>query len=122
MRLFEELDEETFTIFAAKNYYNPVCIDADEFHEDLKRFKYIRRLLNRYLDTGKLSERLLLNHMIVVFNVFDIGPGLKMLEYRLDDKHMAVVKPFLIFLKIIPNDKYTHIGMDEKVVDALRKI
>jgi hypothetical protein len=122
MRLFEELDEETFTIFAAKNYYNPVCIDADEFHEDLKRFKYIRRLLNRYLDTGKLSERLLLNHMIVVFNVVDIGPGLKMLEYSLDDKHMAVVKPFLIFLKIIPNDKYTHIGMDEKVVDALRKI
>ena len=122
MRLFEELNEETFTLFAARNYYNPVCIDADEFHEDLKRFAYIRRLLNRYLDTGKLSERLLLNHMIVVFNVFDIGPGLKMLEFRLDEKHWPIVKPFLIFLKIIPNDKYTHIGMDEKVVEALRKI
>lgn len=122
MRLFEELNEETFTIFAARNYYNPVCIDADEFHEDLKRFKYIRRLLNRYLDTGKLSERLLLNHIIVVFNVFDIGPGLKMLEYRLDEKHWPVVKPFLIFLKIIPNDKFTHIPMDDTVVNALRKI
>tara|TARA_B100002019_G_C21182513_1_gene554463 strand:+ start:707 stop:1075 length:369 start_codon:yes stop_codon:yes gene_type:complete len=122
MKLFETLSEDTFLIFAARNYYNPTCIDADEFHEDLKRFKYVKRLINRYIDNNVLSERLILNHLIVIFNVFGHGPGLKMLEYRLDEKHWPVVKPFLIFLKIITNDKYTGINMDEHVVDSLRKI
>lgn len=122
MKLFETLTEDTFLIFAAKHYYNPVCIDAEEFHEDLKRFKYVKRLVNRFLDQNKLSERLILNHLIVIFNVFGHGPGLKMLEYRLDNRHWSVIKPFLIFLKIIPNDKYTGVHMDEHVVEQLRKI
>lgn len=122
MKLFESLTEDNFLLFAARNYYNPTCIDADEFHEDLKRFKYVKRLVNRYIDNKILSERLILNHLIVIFNVFDVGPGLKMLEHRLDEKHWPVIKPFLIFLKIITNDKYTGISMDEHVVDALRKI
>jgi|SRR5210317_686708 hypothetical protein len=122
MKLFEKLNEDNFLLFAARSYYNPVCIDAEEFHEDLKRFKYVKRLVNRYLDNQKLSERLILNHLIVIFNVFSPGPGLLMLEHRLDEKHWPVIKPFLIFLKIIENDKYTGITMDEKVVQALRKI
>lgn len=122
MKLFQTLNEDVFTLFAARHYYNPSCIDAEEFHEDLKRFKYVKRLLNRYLDNGKLSERLIMNHFIVIFNVFGIDAGLKMLEYRLDDKHWSVVKPFLIFLSIIPNDKYTNIPMDKTVIEALRNI
>lgn len=122
MKLFETLSEDNFLLFAAKHYYNPTCIDAEEFHEDLKRFKYVKRLLNRYLDQKTLAERLILNHLIVIFNVFGMGAGLKMLEYRLDDKHWPIVKPFLIFLKVIPNDKYTGIHMDEQVVEELRKI
>ena len=123
MKLFETLNEDVFTIFAARHYYNPNCIDADEFHEDLKRFKYIKRLLNRYISGGNLSEKLLLNHMIVIFNVFGIPAGLKMLEYKLDkEEYWPVVKPFLIFLRIIENDKYTGIAMDKHVVDLLRKI
>lgn len=122
MKLFETLSEDNFLLFAAKHYYNPTCIDAEEFHEDLKRFKYVKRLLNRYLDQKTLAERLILNHLIVIFNVFGMGAGLKMLEYRLDDKHWPIVKPFLIFLKVIPNDKYTGIQMDEQVVEELRKI
>lgn len=122
MKLFESLTEDTFTLFAAKHYYNPTCIDADEFHEDLKRFKYVKRLLNRYLDNRVLSERLILNHLIVVFNVFGVPAGLKMLEYKLEERHWAVVKPFLIFLKIVENDKYIGIPMDEYVVNRLREI
>lgn len=122
MKLFETLDENTFLIFAAKHYYNPTCIDAEEFHEDLKRFKYVKRLINRYLNQEKLAERLILNHLIVIFNVFGHGPGLKMLEYRLDNKHWSTIKPFLIFLKIIPNDKYTGVRMDDYVVEQLRNI
>jgi len=122
MKLFETLNEDTFTLFAARHYYNPTCIDAEEFHEDLTRFKYVKRLLNRYIDQGNLAERLILNHFIVIFNVFGIPAGLKMLEYKLDEKHWPVAKPFLIFLKIIPNDKYTGVDMDKHVVEQLRKI
>lgn len=120
MKLFETLNEDVFTLFAARHYYNPTCIDADEFHEDLKRFKYVKRLLNRYLDSGRMSERLILNHLVVIFNVFGIDAGLKMLEYKLDDKHWSVVKPFLVYLRIIANDKYTGIAMDQNIVEILR--
>lgn len=122
MKLFNELNEETFMLYAVKNYYNPKCIDVEEFYEDLNRFKYVKRLVNRYLDSGKLSERLILNHLIVIFNAFDIEASLKLLEYKLDDRHWSVIKPFLVFLRHIKNDQYTGISMDEKVVEALRKI
>jgi|TARA_R110000822_G_scaffold50518_2_gene131767 hypothetical protein len=122
MKLFETLDESTFLIFSAKNYYNPTCIDAEEFYEDIKRFKYIKRLLNRHLDGGKLSVNLILNHLIVVFNVFGNEPGLKMLEYKLDDRHWTSVKPFLVYLRVITNETYTGIEMDARVIEELRKI
>lgn len=117
-----ELTEENLLIYAAKNYYNPKYINAEEFYEDLKRFKYIKRLLNRYEVTGEISERLILNHLIVVFNVFGIGPALKILELKVDKKQWAQLKPFLIFLKYIRNDQYTNTVMDPIIVDALRKI
>jgi hypothetical protein len=117
-----DLTEENLFIYAAKNYYNPKYIDAEEFTEDLNRFKYIKRLCNRYLETGNLSERLILNHLIVVFNVFGIEAALNILELKLLDKHWPLIKPFLIFLKYIRNDQYTNITMDQTVVDALREI
>jgi hypothetical protein len=118
----EILNEKNLLLYAAKHYYNPRFSDIEEFHEDMKRFKYIKRLVNRYLDDKDLSERLILNHLIVIFNVFGIEPALKMLEVRLEDRHWPVIKPFLIFLKYITNDQLTGITMDEKVVEALRKI
>jgi len=118
----QTLNEKTLLLYAAKHYYKPTFSDIDEFYEDLKRFKYIKRLVNRYLDDGLLSERLILNHLIVLFNVFDIEPALKMLEVRLDERHWPVIKPFLIFLQFIRNDQYTGIEMDNRVVEVLRKI
>lgn len=122
MKLFETLDESTFIIFAAKHYYNPTCIDADEFHEDIKRFKYIKRLINRHVDGGKLSVNLILNHLIVIFNVFGNNAGLKMLEYKIPDKDWSVIKPFLVYLRIVENERYTGIPMDQMVIEELRKI
>ena len=118
----EILTEQNMLLYAAKHYYNPRFSDIEEFNEDLKRFKYIKRLVNRYIENGVLSERLILNHLIILFNVFDIEPALNMLEIKLDDKQWTVVKPFLIFLKYIKNDQLVGIEMDEKVVEALRKI
>ena len=118
----EILTEQNMLLYAAKHYYNPRFSDIEEFNEDLKRFKYIKRLVNRYIENGVLSERLILNHLIILFNVFDIEPALNMLEIKLDDKQWTVVKPFLVFLKYIKNDQLIGIEMDEKVVEALRKI
>ena len=122
MLVFNELTEDNLFLYAAKHYYNPQFSDIEESHEDLKRFKYIKRLANRYLETGELAERLMLNHLIVVFNVFGVEAGLNILELKLEEKHWPIVKPFLIFLKHIQNDQYTEVAMDQRVVEELRKI
>ena len=116
------LTKDNLIVYAAKHYYNPKCIDSEEFFEDLKRIKYIKRLLNRYRDSGVLSERLILNHLIVIFNVFGNEAGLDILELKVELDHWSTLKPFLIFLKAIKNTEYTNIEMDKLVVERLRKI
>lgn len=123
MKLFEDLTEDNFVLFGAKHYYNPTCIDADEFYADLKRFKYIKRLITRYKDTGDLAVNLILNHLVVIFNVFGPEAALKMLEFKvLDYSNLHIFKPFLIYLNVIQNDKYTGIPMDLTIVEKLRAI
>jgi hypothetical protein len=120
--IFNELTEENVLLYAAKAYYKPQFSDIEEFYEDLKRFKYIKRLVNRYLDQGELSERLIINHLIVIFNSFGADPAINILKLKLDKKHWPVIKPFLIYLKYITDDKITGFKMDATVVDRLRKI
>jgi hypothetical protein len=122
MLIFNELTEENLFLYAAKHYDNPTFSDVDEFYEDLKRFKYIKRLLNRHLEHGDLAERLILNHLVVVFNVFGVEATLNILNLKLDEKHWPVMKPFLIFLKYIRNDQLAEIEMDKVVVEKLRQI
>ena len=117
-----ELTEDNIVLYAAKNYYNPLGSDQEEFIEDLKRFKYIKRLVNRYLEHGYLADRLILNHLIIIHNVFGVKPGFEMLKIRLDDEQWPIIKPFLIFLKYIDNDELTNVPMDETVVQRLRNI
>lgn len=122
MKLFEELTDENFEMFAIRNYYNPTCINPDEFYEDLRRFKYIKRLITRYKESGNPPVNLLLNHLVVIFNVFGIESGLKMLEFKMKQEDFVILKPFFVYLNIIENTKYTGIPMDLTVVEQLRKI
>lgn len=122
MLVFNELTEENLFLYAAKHYDNPTFSDVDEFYEDLKRFKYIKRLVNRYLDQGDLAERLILNHLVVVFNVFGPEATVNILNLKLDEKHWPVIKPFLVFLRYITNDQLIGVPQDELVVERLRKI
>tara|TARA_E500000318_G_scaffold107161_1_gene116081 strand:+ start:1091 stop:1447 length:357 start_codon:yes stop_codon:yes gene_type:complete len=117
-----KLTKENLVVYAAKHYYNPKCIDSEEFFEDLKKFKYVKRLLNRYRQSGELSERLIINHLIVIFNVFGYEAGLNILELKIELEYWEILKPFLIFLKAIKNDMYTNIEMDKYVVERLREI
>ena len=123
MKLYDELNDSNFLLFAAANYHNPRCIDAEEFYEDLNRFKYIKRLINRYQSNEDLSERLILNHLIVIFNVFGVRPGKRMLEFKIGLHNWHIIKPFLVFLNHIEIDKeYLEHSMDKNIVEALRKI
>ena len=122
MLVFSKLTEENLFLYAAKHYYSPKFTDADEFNDDLNRFKYIKRLVNRYLQGDELPDRLIMNHLIVVSNVFGIEATLEILGFMLEDKHWPVIKPFLIFLRYIKNTEYTEYDMDNLVVEALRKI
>ena len=119
---FDNVTESNLLLYAAQNYHNPLVASSEDFYEDLKRFKYIKRLVNRYLATNELSERLILNHLIVIFNMFGIEAGCKILELKLNPGHWPIIKPFLIFLRYIENTQYTEYDMDERVVEVLRTI
>ena len=122
MNLFDELNESNFVLYAARHYYSPRAIDAEEFYDDLHRFKYVKRLVNRYGRGGDLGERLLLNHLTVIFNIFGAQPALKMLEYKIPKHDWPILKPFLVMLQAIEPNQYTDIKMDEEVVNRLRQI
>ena len=117
-----EVTQENYLIVAAKHYNNPQCSSTDEFYADLDRIKYIKRIINRYLETGDLSDRLLLNHIIVFCNVFGIEIGVKMMAVKLDYKYWSVIKPILVFLKYIEPTDLIGIVMDTNVIKVLREI
>ena len=125
----ENLTDQSFLLYAAKAYAKPYAIQ-DEFEEDLKRFLYIKRLLSKYHTTGVLKERLLLNHLIILHNVFGIEPSARLLGVKLEEKDWPVVKPFLLFLSVLPKQipmvngktiETDDILLDPKVVEVLRE-
>lgn len=123
-----KLEESTFLFYAAKYYDNRACADLDEFEEDLKRFQYLRKLFNRYRTNGDLRERLILNHLIILYNVFGLETT-NLLFMKLDNYH-SCLKPFVEYLNFMPdviqyedvviNKK--NIVSDEYIVERLKSI
>ena len=122
MKNFDKLTRRNFKLFAAKHYDNPECLDIEEFNQDLSRFKYLKRLLRRYELTGDLQERLILNHVIILYNVFGIKACNKMMWYKINEEHWHYIKPFLIFLNYLPEDEKVEIPMDPYIVEVLRML
>lgn len=118
---FEELNKDNYILFAIKYYDNPQAITKDDFDNDLKRFKYIKRLLNRYKNTKNVKDLkvyLILNHLIILFNVFN-DATVPLLFYNLDQDHWSVIKSFLIFLNRIPEYPKTFINSIEEDKNCL---
>jgi hypothetical protein len=125
------LDDNNFFLYAAHHYMNP-CVDEQEFLEDLTRIKNIRRLFGRYEKHGELKERLIINHLMILYNVFEHKAMTRMLAFKLYDQ-LHILKPFLMLLNYWP-ERIDNIGidsliirtnevvMDMRVVDVLRKI
>ena len=127
---FEDLNEKNFLLYAMQHYENPQCVEVEEFNDDLKKIKYIKRLFNQYAIEGVLKERLLLNHIIVFYNVFSVEAATRILFYKLEEDVWPMLKTFLFYLNFLP-DKIesingrtiltTDIPMDQGIVDSLRK-
>jgi len=128
---FDDLTEDNFLMFAMREYNNMQCTDIEEFHDDLKKIKYIKRLFNIYKNDGQLKERLILNHLITWYNVFPIQSGTRILFYKIEEHFWPMLKTFLIFLERMP-DKIesirgktilsTDIKLDDGIVTRLRTI
>jgi hypothetical protein len=98
----KQMTEDNFLLCAMKSYDNPSCGGMEEFKEDLNRVKYVKRLLNRYIKTGNLKERLILNHLIIFYNVFETTMATKMLFFKLSDVAHPALKTFLSYLSLMP--------------------
>lgn len=127
----ETLTDDNFLIYAAKHYDNPHLNSTEEFIEDIKRIKYIKKLITRYVDSGELKERLILNHLIILNNLFGAEHLCRILYLKL--KHQfKYVKPFLILLNVLPEKIYNikdenvvdmnTIPMDERIIESLRVV
>ena len=109
-------------MFAIKHYDNPQCEGEKEFQDDLKRFKYIKRLLRKYYDTGVLKERLILNHLIVLNNVFGPDACATLLLYKIQKEYWPALKSFLLFLNVLTEDELKEIEEDKKILEVLKEL
>lgn len=123
-----DLNEDTFLVYAIKHYYNPGSMGMTDLEEDLKRIKYVKRLLNRYKKTGEASERLILNHLVVLYNVFDYA-ATDMLFYKLEEEYWPELKTYLVYLHRMPMEtvvtkgiKETEIPLNQELIELLRKL
>ena len=120
--LFHELNSENFLLFAIKNYENPQAVTREDFDKDLNHFKYIKRLLKRYKSTGELKVHLLLNHFIVLYNIFGEATT-PMLFYKIDEQDLrSCLKTFVVFLGKLPEFPHTYIHdleMDNNCLEEL---
>ena len=109
-------------MFAIKHYDNPQCESDKEFHDDMKRVKYIKRLLRNHKDTGILKERLLLNHLIILNNLFGPEACVTLLLFKIQKEYWETLKSFLLFLNIVRDDELTDVKENKKVLEILREL
>ena len=128
---FDDLNEKNFLLYAMQNYDNPQCVDVEEFNDDLKKIKYIKRLLNQYVSEGVLKERLILNHIIIFYNVFTVEAATRILFFKMEEVFWPLLKTFLFYLQYMPEKKIESINgktvmvsefsMDNGIIESLRK-
>ena len=122
--LFSELNEENFLLFAIKNYENPQAVTKEDFEKDLNHFRYIKRLLKRYKNSGELKTHLLINHFIILYNIFG-DAATPMFFYKIEDNLWSSVKTFIVFLNRLPEYPHTYIHdipLDGKCLEELERI
>jgi hypothetical protein len=118
--IISELNENNWLFFAIKNYNNPASVTYEDFEEDLKKFKYIKRLFRRYEATGELKTHLILNHIILLYNIFN-DAATPLLFYKLESKYWGILKAFMSYLNRLPLEINTT-DVDEQCLKSLKLI
>ena len=121
---FTELTEDNYVLFAIKYYDNPSAVTKEDFLDDLRRFKYIKRLINKYLKNGEVKLHLLLNHIIIVYNVFNEA-ATPLLFYKMDKEYWSIIKSIMIFLERYPQvetDTLKRIPINEQIIMELKSL
>ena len=118
---FDELNEDNYIFFAIRHYNNPHCTTKEEFDEDLKRFKYVNKLMRKYLNSGILKHHLILNHLILLFNVFN-DATVPLLFFKIESNCWPVLKSFLLYLNRMPDSYLEGLRPDEKCLEELNRI
>ena len=119
---FPKLTAENINMFAMKHYDNPTCIDEKEFLDDMKRFKYLKRLFRKYDTTKELKTRLILNHIIVLSNVFGVEASTTLLFFKIEKHHWSILKTFLVYLHIMPEQDLVGVPLNHKIMGELLRI
>ena len=120
--MYDVLTSDNFVVYASNNYQNVQCQDVEEFYEDLNRFKYLKKLFNKYFETGVFNERLILNHIIIIYNVFGLEAGAKMMSYKMEERYWPLLNPILVFLGYAKKTELIDKEIDENVVAILGRI
>ena len=121
---FTELTEDNYVLFAIKYYDNPSAVTKEDFLDDLRRFKYIKRLINKYLKNSEVKLHLLLNHIIIVYNVFNEA-ATPLLFFKMDKEYWSIIKSIMIFLKRYPEvetDTLKNIPINETIIKELQSL
>ena len=119
--LFDHLNEDNFLLFAIKNYENPQAVTKEDFDKDLNHFKYIKRLLKRYKNTGVLKTHLLLNHFIVLYNIFGEA-ATPMLFFKIEEDLWSSMKSFIMFLNKLPEYPKTYMHDIQVDINCLSQL
>ena len=119
---FKHLTAENINMFAIKHYDNPSCVDEQEFLDDMKRFKYLKRLFRKYDTSKEFKSRLIINHIIILANVFGIDATTTLLFFKIDKQHWSILKTILIFLNYMPEDEMIDLETDQNVMEELKRI
>ena len=119
---FSTLTPENINMFAIKHYNNPSCVDEKEFLDDMKRFKYLKRLFRKYDTSKELKSRLIINHIIVLSNVFGVDAATTLLFFKIDRHHWSLLKTILVYLHFMPEEDMTDIRVNQSVMAELGTI
>lgn len=128
--MFDDLTEDNFLLYAIKAFDSPSCV-MSEFEEEMNRIQYIKRLFTKYYNGSELKDRLIINHLMVLYNVFGVEAATRILFYKLEEKDYSVLKTFLVFLNFMPGRVRgirgkdiiaSDISLDVGTVRCLRKI
>jgi hypothetical protein len=120
--MYKKITSENVTMFAIRHYDNPHCEGEKEFYDDMKRFKYIKRLLRKYKETNILKERLILNHIIILRNLFGPEACVTLLLYKIQQEYLSTLKSFLLYLNMIREDELSEIKEDVEILKALKEL